>query len=234
MSCGGGHGTYRVIERLLDGTLDTGRWQPGDYYARPVEPRADVRQEVKLMYAKGELSTDTFRRLMELAALGQLGWDDLARVRGEATVTGGAHPAQPAAPEQKRDTTIVSSLNRLHAHRTRLESARGETEQVLQTLEAEVSRLREQAKTAQSQAQQALPADEKRARAYLDVGQEAQTRIETLDQRIQTLRDSLRRIDTLHAELATREAELKALESAEQLAELEANIRRDLLNKSTR
>jgi hypothetical protein len=43
------------------------------------------------------------------------------------------------------------------------------------------------------------------------------------------LRQNLRRIERLEADLAIREAELKALESGEQLAELEANIRQDLL-----
>jgi hypothetical protein len=42
--------------------------------------------------------------------------------------------------------------------------------------------------------------------------------------------NELYRIGTLRDELATREAELKALESGQELAELEASIREDLLN----
>ena len=48
--------------------------------------------------------------------------------------------------------------------------------------------------------------------------------------RIAELHENLNRIENLQADLSTREAELKALESGEQLAELEANIRQGLLS----
>ena len=64
----------------------------------------------------------------------------------------------------------------------------------------------------------------------MNLRQEALARLSTLEERIAALRQDLHRIETLRDELATREAELKALESGEQLAELEATIREDLLN----
>jgi hypothetical protein len=167
-----------------------------------------------------------------MARHGHLTWDDLERVRRKERSTGiGPQPAQPrkAEPRRERDTAIVSSLNRLYTHRSRLEQARTETEQVLQKLEADVTRLRAQAQTAEAQAQQAL-LDEVRAREYLEVKQDSLDRVQVLEERIGGLRDSLHRIDDLHSELATREAELKALESGQELAELEANIREDLLD----
>jgi multidrug resistance efflux pump len=99
---------------------------------------------------------------------------------------------------------------------------------VLHSLEKDVAHLQEQAKTAGEKAQGALP-DEAAARAYLETKQEALERVQTLQERIAGLRQSLERSQTLRDELATREAELKALESGEHLAELEADIRGDLL-----
>jgi len=148
---------------------------------------------------------------MEMAESGQLGWDDLARVRSEGALQ--ARP-EPKAPRRERDPEIVSSLNRLYTHRTRLEDARAETEQVLQKLEEDVDRLQEQAAAAEEKAQLALP-DEGKAREYLEVKQEIASRIDTLEERIASLRDNLRRIGALRDELATREAELKALESGQ-------------------
>jgi hypothetical protein len=220
---------YRIIERLVDEVLEESRSER-DSYDRQRDPRADIEQEVKILYARGDINASTYHRLMEMAESGQLGWDDLARVRSEGTAE---VRLEPKAPQRERDAEVVGSLNRLYTHRTRLEGARAETEQVLQKLEVDVSRLQEQANAAEEKAQLALPDDQK-ARAYLEVKQEAAGRIHTLEERIASLRENLRRIDTLRDELATRDAELKALESGEQLAELEASIREDLLNKRQR
>lgn len=225
MSCCG-RGPSRVIGHLLDDVWGDGRWQRGAD-ERWVDPRGEVEQRVKMMYARGEITTDTYRRLMEMAERGQLNEQDMARLQGETQTPAG--PERETPPKPQRDPAIVSSLNRLYGRRTRLESARSETEQVLQKLETEAKRLRERAQTADQQAQRLLP-DEARAREYLQVKQDVLERVRTLDDRIATLRDSLRRIASLHDELATREAELKALQSGEQLAELESGIREDLLN----
>ncbi len=222
-----GHGAYHIFERLLDEALAERYRRQGDLGGPSTSP-GDVAREVKLMYARGDISASTYHRLMEMARSGQLSWGDLARIRDEV---GSESPVSPPAPERERDAEIVRSLNRLYTHRARLEKARAETEQVLEQLEADVARLREQAEDAEEKAQLALP-DEERARAYLAVKQEVLERIHTLEKRIASLRQSLRRIEVLHSELAAREAELKALESGEQLAALEESIRQDLLRDS--
>ncbi len=221
-----GHGAYHLIERLLDEAL-AARQRGWDAAVEPASSSEDLVREIKLMYARGDIRGDIYHRLMEMARSGQLGWGDLARVREEF---GRAAPTDPpdTPTEKARDGEIVRGLNRLYAHRARLEEARAETEQVLRRLEADVARLREQAEEARQKAQRALP-DEDRARAYLAVKQEVEERIRPLEERIASLHQSLRRIETLQSELAAREAELKALESGERLAELEASIRQDLL-----
>jgi hypothetical protein len=185
----GGHGSYRMIGRLIDEALD----EHADLLDRrehPRDRRGDIEQEVKVMYARGEINANTYYRLLEMAQNGQLSWDDLGRVRQGARVE---EPVPKPAPRQ-RSVEIVNSLNQLYTHRTRLD----------------------------------LP-DEATARAYLGTKQEALERAQTLQERVDGLRQNLGRIETLREELATREAELKALESGQQLAELEAGIREDLL-----
>lgn len=222
-----GHGTYRILERLLDEALDERRGQRDPYNDdRRREPRAEIGQEVKLMYARGDITAQTYHRLLEMAQSGQLAWNDLERIR----IEGGAKMSSISkAPQRERDPDIVRSLNRLYSHRNRLEEARAETGQVLQRLEADVARLREQAEIAEEKAQLALP-DEEKAQAFLETKEKTLDRVAALEERIASLGESQHRIDTLRDELATREAELKALESGEQLAELEASIREDLLD----
>jgi hypothetical protein len=222
-----GHGTYRILERLLEEALDERRTQRNlDDDGRQRDPRAEIEQEVKLMYARGDINAQTYHRLLDMAQSGQLARDDLAHIRIES---GAKAPSIPRAPQRERDPVVVRSLNRLYSHRNRLEEARAETGRVLQRLEADVTRLREQAQAAEEKAQLALP-DEEKARVFLETKQETLDRVAVLEERIASLHASQQRIDTLHDELATREAELKALESSEQLAELEARIREDILD----
>lgn len=221
------HGMYRILEELIDEAVDNSRRRSRYYEDVPPQSKATVEQEVKLMYARGEISSETYYRLMEMARSNQLSWDDLKRVNSDGHLAKRPQPA--AAPDRERSPDIVTSLNKLYRHRSRLENAQAETEAVLDRLENDAAKLNEQAETAAEKAELALP-NEAAARAYLETRQQAQERAGELEQRIKALRGDLRRIKTLRDELATREAELKALESGEQLAELEASIRQDLLD----
>jgi DNA repair ATPase RecN len=179
---------------------------------------------VKILYARGEIDSGTYHRLMEMAQNRQLGWDDLNRVEKKSL----SSAIQEQRAPHKRDAEIVGQLNKLYSHRKQLEQSRQETENVLQTLEKETGRLEDQARVAEEKAQQTI-ANEGIARVYLKTRQEALERASAVQERMDDLRQNQRRIESLEADLATREAELKALESGEQLAGLEANIRQDLL-----
>jgi chromosome segregation ATPase len=219
----GGHGTYRILGNLIDDTrYEDSRYIGRGEYRRDL--RAEIEQEVKLTYARGEIDSGTYHRLIDMAQSGQLSWDDLNRIER----TPGAAGAQEQRTPPKRDAEIVSSLNQLYTHRKQLENARRETEDVLRTLEKEATRLAEQAKTAESKAHLAIDY-EGAARAYLETRQKALERANVVQGRIDGLRQNLNRIESLEADLSRREAELKALESGEQLAELETSIRQDLL-----
>ncbi|MEA3439472.1 MAG: hypothetical protein U9R58_04240 [Chloroflexota bacterium] len=220
----GGHGAYRIIGRLIDQTLDE-QSHLLDPDVRRKDTRRDIEQEVKIMYASGEIDSGSYHRLIEMARKRQLNWDDLEQIQRRTQTIN----LVSQTPARKRDAEIVSDLNQLYSHRKRLEAARQETQGVLDTLEKDASRLNEQAKTAEEKAQKAI-ANEDVSRSYLQTRQEALERVATLKNRINDLRENLHRIESLEAELATREAELNALESGVQLADLEAQIREDLLD----
>lgn len=228
MGCGRprySQGMYGMMDGLIEASLRK-TWHENDHYPRPRDFGRDIEQELKKMYARGAIDSDAYYRVLEMAQSGHLTWDDLQLIDSESEVK---VTSQWEAVERKRDIAIVNDLNRLYRHRTRLENTRTETEQVLERLVADVARLSEQAEAAEEKAQLALP-DEEMARAFLETKQVTLDRISALEDRIASLRQGLRRIDTLRDELATREAELKALESGQQLAELEATIREELLD----
>jgi hypothetical protein len=223
------HGMYSIIERLLDEALEERRRQR-EYYGRPENLSADLVQEVKLLFARGEMDTETYRRLLEMAQNGQLDWEELARFQGSARSRADQRGQRiPDALARERSPEIVRKLNQLYTHRSRLDAAQTETERVLETLARDVARLQEQAETAGNKAHQALP-DEAQARQHLEVKQDALSRAEALQERMAALRKNLGRIEKLRSGLATREAELRALESGEQLSNLEADIRDQLLD----
>lgn len=223
MMCGG-HRTYRILGNLIDDTLyERSRFVDRSEYHR--DSRAEVEQEVKVMYARGEIDSGTYHRLIDMAQSGQLNRDDLRQIDKIPQTA----PIQERRAPRKRDTEIVNGLNQLYSRRKQLENARQNTEEVLGSLEKEATRLAEQASSAETRARQAID-NEEAARAYLDTRQKALDRAASVQERIDGLRQNLSRIESLEADLSTREAELKALESGEQLADLEASIRQELLS----
>ena len=217
---------HRLFDVLVDEALYEARRQrqvAEEELHAPARRERSIEQEVKMMYARGDIGSGTYHRLLEMARSGDLGRDDLARAREEAgTPTGKRRP-------RERSAEIVRELNKLYRHRERLEEAEAESQDVLERLQAEARRRREQVETATERAREALP-DEDAARRYLETRQEAEERLATLEKRIAELDQNLQRIGRLRDELEMREAELKALESGEQLAELEADIREELLD----
>jgi len=196
----------------------------GQAFTTPPEP--SITQEIKLMYARGDIDFASYHRLLEMARSGELTWDDLSELSARGAA---ATAASPATQPKERDVDIVRSLNKLYAHRSAIEKSRKENEEILARLETDIQRLKNQAEIARQKADAIADQDEASARAYLAVRQDALERAEVLEDRITALRQDLARLADLETELASKEAELKALESQSKLAELEASIREDLL-----
>jgi hypothetical protein len=231
--CGG---THHIAGALIGAAINESRHttrgrshgSSHNHTPTPVQPQPSIHQEIKLMYARGDIDSAAYHRLLEMARSNELTWDDLR----ELSARGAAATATPApAPPQERDADIVRNLNKLYAHRSAIEQTRRENEEILARLEADADRLRVQAEAARQKAGAVAEGDEESARAYLAVREDALKRVTLLDERIAVLRQDLARLTDLETELATKEAELKALESRSKIADLEASIRDDLLLK---
>ncbi|HEY80013.1 MAG TPA: hypothetical protein G4O05_02895 [Caldilineae bacterium] len=230
--CGGTHHIAgALIGAAINGSRHTNHGHSHgsghDHGQTPVQSQPSITQEIKLMYARGEIDSAAYHRLLEMARRGELSWDDLRELSARGDVA--TEQTVPADSPAERDQDIVRSLNKLYAHHASLEQSRTETEEILAKLEADAERLRKQAETARKKAEAVAERDEESARAYLAVRQDALARVAALEARIVALRQDLARLADLETELAAKEAELKALESQSKLAALEASIREDLI-----
>jgi hypothetical protein len=112
----GGHGSYRVIGHLIDEALDE-HTDLLDRRTGPRDRRGDIEQEVKVMYARGDINANTYYRLLDMAQNGQLSWDDLARVRQGARVE--ELVTEPAPREMSKSSTASTSFTRTAPGSTR-------------------------------------------------------------------------------------------------------------------
>jgi hypothetical protein len=146
----GGHEFHHLIQ-----TLTT------DSTAYPT----DVTEEIKLMYARGHIDIETFKRLIPAAKQGYLSHEDVLRI------TNGAQSGK-TAPQAERETDLHSSSL----------DANGP----LQDLEKRLARLRTQAEDAEVAARR-LGLAEQQVRAYLETKQGALFRAEAVQKEIAAL-----------------------------------------------
>ena len=116
----GSDGTYRYLGKLIDDTLNEASQRGSELQSNS---GSGIEQEVKTLYARGEIDSGTYHRLIEMAQNGQLGWEDLNRVERKSPP--GAIQAQGA--RRKRDADIVGQLNKLYSRRKQLEDSRQDT-----------------------------------------------------------------------------------------------------------
>lgn len=186
----GGHDVHHILGLVASNTT-----QPQDAQrhsgGRSNSP-AVMEQQVKLMYARGDIDADTFHRMIEMAHSGDLEGGIVSSIHA-----GHRLAPQPAEmPPQGNQETSPELL----ARQRQLQEAHAETAQALQRLEGELARLRVQAENAEAEAQLA-ETDNERARAYLETKQGALFRAEPLEKRIAMLRESLKRIELQRDEL---------------------------------
>jgi len=163
----GNHGVGHLIGRLDDRQPKAWHDHSGDGGNR-ASLRADVEQEVKLMYARGDIEADVFHRLMEMVQAGQLGLGDLARMQSQ-----GSRGIQTDEP-------------RAAGHSSPLAMRPG-TAPTLRRLEVEADRLRGEARIAEEKAEAVQSKED--VLAWLEVKQGALYRLLELEERIAALRD---------------------------------------------
>ena len=189
-----------------------------------------VKHALKAMYARGEIDEQTYHRLKHLAKEGELGWDDVRRLRREGTsapltreVPRESPVAEHSAPEPKADAGLVDWLRR---RTEQLQEAEEESSALLRELEAKADELRSRLGALEGAAD-ATPSDEGAVQSGAERKLALQQQVDTLESRARELREDLQRIGSLRSELALREQEAKVADSRRRIAALEEVIREE-------
>lgn len=151
----GGHGLHHLIETLA---------------AAPATQPTDVTQTVKLMYARGDIEIETFRRLMNMADAGYLRREDLLQIR--------------ETPEQGKDVSPGTGLDRRDSDNNPQDSR-------LHELQNQLARLLAQAEDTGKAAQQPNLTDEQ-VQGYLETSQGALFRAQAVQREIAALQERIR------------------------------------------
>lgn len=194
-------------------------------YLHPRDPKIELENQLRIMYARGEIDRDSFFHLRFRLQKNAIG-------RGEIILL---HRAAMQRQESKTGLAVVDRnqqnrrrLDRLYLDQVLVEEARYEMEQRQKALRQEINWVKEQAESARQSAQTSL-LDEDLARAYLEIWQDLLELSGNLEARLRSASQSMRRMETLEAEIRGTTIQLKLLESQEKITELHLRVRRDLL-----
>ncbi len=217
--CGNGGLMFRTDER----EVDRGHHADSEYEA--------LKHELKVMYARGEIDGQTYHRLKHLAKVGELGWDDVRRLRREGTSVPVARECPTNLPSPERSTVTsyldagsISQTDWIRQRTEQLREAEEESGALLREVETKAEQLRARLDEMQgnvevgSTSERVLQSQTERKLAL-------QQQIAALESRARELREDLQRIDSLRSQLALREQETRAAESRRKIAVLEEAIR---------
>ena len=214
MMCGRGPG---LLLRLAEDALAENRQRRG--VASPtLRPEGErMVEELRLLYARGELDRETFVEMRGLAERGDLTRADLLEARHQA--------AEARALESPEAREAGMSLARLLRQEKALERARKDSEATAGRLEGQIADLEAVAGHDEADAREIVLVDETRARSFLEHRESVLEPTQRLRDSIQGLRQDIQRMDDLHRQLKIQEQELEAGRARAQLGALERQIR---------
>lgn len=214
------HGPLDGVFRLVEEALEESRGHRYDAAPQYLSPSVDssIEGELARMYARGQISRDTFLRLRPSARQGELAWADLDNLKREAR----SQPRPKPAPAVE----TTAALANIRDKKSALQQAASDSESVAQSLDQRISGSADEAARLESQAREVLPRDEGQARALLMKRQEIIERSGELKERVSALREDIQRLQDLGVELDVREQELKILQARERLGALEEEIKK--------
>lgn len=181
-------------------------------------PRAEsLEQELRLLYARGDLDRESFVEMRELAKLGRLSPADLGEARRQA--------AQVRALDSPEAREAAVALARLRRQEKALESARGDSEAGAARMEAQVTDLETRATRDEEDARAVVLKDEERARALLEHREAVLEDVRRIRESVSGLRQDIQRMEDLQRQLKLQEQELEATLARTRLGSLERDIR---------
>lgn len=193
-------------------------------YLRFQDPSIRMGNQLRILYGRGEITTEQFNRLKNMLSRGQPIQGELhiaQRVALSRSQAGG----EPFA--HRRWDEMARLLDRLYLDRALVKEAQFETEAALQALGGDVGWLLAQGESARGQAQSALP-DETLARGWLEVRYDLLAHARDLQARQSSLHQELQNLGALDAELRSSIAQCTALQAQTDLEWTKMQINRDL------
>jgi len=213
-----------MISELMNDVMDEGRRQFNNNLSLR-DPIAHLENQVKLMYARQEISRQQYHQLIQKVQKRQIGRGDLEILHRQAMQE--SNEAGLGAP-QHLSPAVEQRLEQLALDRVRLEDIQYEAQGELDSLKTKVNELHEQARKARQTAQDNLP-DEQAARDPVAREQELLNRVQQLEGRIHALSQGVERIESIKKRLKSYEADLKSLDIVERLTGATMNFREDTL-----
>lgn len=184
----------------------------------PPRPKGErVGEELRLLYARGDLDRQTFLQMRGLAERGELTWADLEGTRREAE--------EMRAMESPEAREVGLTLARLRRQEKALERARLDSEAAARRLGEQVVDLEAQAGRDEKEARQVVLEDEARARSILEHREPMLEQAGRLRKSIQGLHQDIQRMDDLRRQLKIQEQELQAGLARARTGALEREIR---------
>lgn len=179
-----------------------------DYDDRQLE------EEIRNMYAAGEISRSTYYDAMEQLDRGLFSWRDLSNLRQQDYST------VKVVSTEKISTQTDREIMKLESKKEELKRVREETLNIYVQIKRSVNDLKEEMLTAEKQAQEIVTTDENRARAFLRKRQELAEQVAPLESRINELSSDLVQVDEAERRLEMQLLSLKALSQREKLTRM--------------
>lgn len=185
----GGHGFHHLIS--LAATEISAHADDRPRSGQDGNGASDIENEVRLMYARGEIGTEAFRRLYAMAQARDLTIQDVKAFQARAAGT--PSPLESARP--KADEFQLANAHLLEQQRTGLEAACAETEESIRRLQLEAAAHYQEAEVADIDP---------------DAKADALSQAEAVERRIDEIRERLSHLKTYLADITTQQRSVRS------------------------
>ncbi len=194
----GGHGIHHILGLVAS---DITQAQDAQYHLETRSNSSTItEQQVKLMYARGEIGAEAFRRLLDMAQAGNLRADELTAFQSQsANARAGLHDDR----RQQRGSSSAH-LRQLQQRRHELEAACAETEESIRRLQLEAAQLYQDAASVEIDIERAAP-DAGKINTLLEFEESTLSRAHSVEERIERITESLAHMRMQLGELVTQE-----------------------------
>ncbi len=210
-----GHQGMRFLFGLVEEVLDQNR-ENLEQKPRERSEKEELEEELKILYARGDIDSDAFDRTKIRIKTGEFTWQDLEQLKKET-----AERRLAEIPEERELKRARADIER---QRRALIRAKEESSALVADLNGRLSALRTQASELERKALEALKSDEAAARLDVEQRQDVENRAARIEQQLRALRRDLDRVEELETLLAEKEEELRVLETRGRLAALRTDI----------